>query len=239
MKHRYLQGSPFMAFQQSVQAFARKAAPGAHIPTVKVATNFPTTGYKESVFWNLISFVYGLVACIGLVTSVAFVTKEIVAEKEQRVREAMFIMSLSRGSYYLSWLLSFLPSYAFTALLMTAASMVSLFRNSNFLLILLYFFVFLVSSFSFSFFVSSFFSRARVAQIVGLITWFATSFIVLATQLSQPSLYVLRGLSVFPVVAFANAAEVFSKLEGNGIGVDFTAIFYGGKSGVRRGRSLS
>lgn len=227
---QYLSTS-FMSFQQSVQAFARKAAPGSDIPTVRVASNFPTAGYTLNTFWFAITFFYGLVMCIGLVSSVAFVTKEIVQEKEHRVREAMFIMSLSRTSYYLSWLFTFMTSHAVSALLMTLASMVSLFSKSSFLLILLYFYVFLVSSFSFSFFLSSFFARARVAQIVGLVSWFGTAFVCLAVQLSPMPLHVLRGLSVFPVVAFANAGDVFGQLEGNNIGVDFNALFYEGSTG--------
>ena len=46
-------------------------------------------------------------------------------EKEHRIREAMFIMSLSRSSYYLSWLFTFMSSFAISALLMTLASYVT------------------------------------------------------------------------------------------------------------------
>ena len=231
--------SGFMSIQQSVQAFARKTAPGGNIPTVKVALNFPTAGYKQSIFWSQITFVYGLVMCISLVSSVAFVAKEIVLEKEQRIREAMFIMSLSRTSYYLSWLVTFMSSHAVTALLMALASLVSLFQNSHFLVVLIYFYLFLLSSFSFSFFLTSFFSRARVAQIVALIFWLGTSFIVLATQLSAMPPHVLRGLSLFPVVAFANAGDVFAELEGNDIGIDFNAMFYSSKQGTGCGSDFA
>ena len=235
---QYLQ-SGFMSIQQSVQAFARRAAPGSSIPTIEVASNFPTAGYKQSIFWAQIAFVYGLVLCISLVSSVAFVAKEIVLEKELRIREAMLIMSLSRTSYYLSWLFTFMTSNTVTAVLMALASMVSLFRNSHFLVILLYFYLFLLSSFSFSFFLTSFFSRARVAQIVVLIFWLGTSFIVLAIQLSTFPQEVLRWLSLFPVVAFANAGDVFAELEGNDIGIDFNAMFYSSKQGMGAGQKLS
>ena len=51
--------SGFMSFQQSVQAFARKAAPGSDIPTINVAKTFPEREYTKLAFWNTISPFFG------------------------------------------------------------------------------------------------------------------------------------------------------------------------------------
>ena len=232
----YLRSS-FMSFQGSVQAFARKAAPGSDIPIVRVAGNFPTFGYKTNGFWFMMTFIYGLMMSVTMVTSVAFVTKEIVGEKETRVREAMFIMGLSRSSYYLSWFFTFMALYVPSALLATVTAIVFIFNGSNFLLILIYIYLFMLSSFSFSFFLSSFFARAKTAQLVGLIVWFATGLVPFAMGLmANIPLAALRWLSLFPVVAFANSAAVFGKLLDNNIGVDFDVLhFASGAGGVQGG----
>ena len=55
--------SGFMSFQQSVQAFVRKAASGSDIPTINVAKAFPENEYKKLAFWNGIGGFYG--ECMG------------------------------------------------------------------------------------------------------------------------------------------------------------------------------
>ena len=226
--------SGFLSFQQSVQAFARKAAPGSDVPTINVAKNFPETAYTKVTFWSTISSFFGIIFALALVGSVAFVTQQIVNEKEHRIREAMLIMSLSRSAYYLSWLFTFMASHVVSALLMTLASYVGLFTKTNFGFLFIYYYLFLLSSFSFSFLISSFFSKARVAQIVGLILWFAGGFVgLMMGALANPPREALQALSLFPPVAFGNAGKVFQLLGGNDIGVDFTRMNFQGKDGWR------
>ncbi len=62
------------------------------------------------------------------------------------------------------------------ALLLTLAAAAGLFVYSNFVLIFLYYLLFLMAAFSFCFFMSAFFNRARVAQIIGILIWFSTYF---------------------------------------------------------------
>ena len=218
----------FLSIQQSVQAFARKAAPGASIPTVDLGLNFPTSEYTNTTFWANVSQFYPILMGFALMFTVIYITKTMVLEKEERIREAMFIMSLSRTSYYLSWLFTFMASMLVSALITAVVAQLVLFTNSNLLVLWIKYYLFWLSAFSFAFCVAGIFSKASVAVIVVGILWIGSNAV---SSIPDPSIGAMSALSLFPMVALGNSIGVFAELEGAEIGVDFTYLSYTTENG--------
>ena len=101
----------------------------------------------------------------------------VVSEKETKARESMRMMGLMDSSYWLSWLCYYLIIVTIISGLSVLIIAFSVFPHSNKGYIFLYFWMYGVSLFGFSIFISSFFSRARVAAITGTLIYFGTSFL--------------------------------------------------------------
>ena len=164
---------------------------------------------------------------LSLLVPVANIVKSVVLEKEERIKAGMLMMAMSRSAFYCSYLATYLVSNCILALLLTLASAAGLFVYSNFVLIFLYYFLFLMAAFAFCFFLSSFFNRARVAQIIGILIWFATYFPYYALTRDDAVFptQVLQMASLLPVIGFAEASNVFASFESGRIGVQLANVF--------------
>jgi len=120
--------------------------------------------------WNfLIIFVF--------IPPVYWLIHNIVNEKEQKLRELMKMMGLTDFPYWLSWF-----CYYFVVILVLSGLitllLIPIFTNSNKIFIFLYFFLYGLSLFSYSVFVSSFFSNGKVASIAGSLLIFVQGFLI-------------------------------------------------------------
>ena len=223
--------SGFLTYQRVIDAYIMQSMTGNTsaplvYPDLYVGP-FPTLGVKEDPFWSDINTVFALFMVLSLLVPVANIVKSLVLEKEQRIKAGMLMMSMSRSAFYCSYLATYTVSNFAIALCLTLASATGLFVYSNFVLIFLYYFLFLMAAFSFCFFMSTFFNRARVAQIIGILIWFATYFpyYALTRQDSVFPTAVLQAASLLPVIGFAEASNVFASFESGQIGVQFANLF--------------
>ena len=116
--------SDFLTYQQaaldySVNALLDKTgAVSAEARTYKsnfVAANmrhFPSPSYNSSGFWGIVGGIFAPFLTIAFMFSVANMVRELVIEKETKIREGMKMMSLGTGALVSSWVLHFvIPLY--------------------------------------------------------------------------------------------------------------------------------
>lgn len=80
----------------ALDAFARQ---DANPPPVQLAP-FPTLGVKADTFWSAIGGVFTLFMVFSLMLPVTNAINSLVLEKERKIREGMFIMSLRKSAFY-------------------------------------------------------------------------------------------------------------------------------------------
>lgn len=150
--------------------------------------------------------------------------KSVVDEKESRMREVLKIMGLSDSVHQLSWFLT-----AFFLFLWIAISATFLCHNSFLpatdpVILFVYFFFFCMSEITFSFFISAFFSQAKLAAIIGPVALFATllpRFIFLGTNRYE-SATAKYFASLLSPTAFSFGADILAGYEYAGIGVQLS-----------------
>lgn len=106
----------------------------------------------------------------------------IVSEKETKARESMKMMGLNDFSYWLSWWVYYFIIVSIISGLVVLVLSFNVLKYSNKGLIFLLIWIYGLSLFGLAVFLSSFFSRARVAAIAGTLVYFGTSFIDVAVQ---------------------------------------------------------
>lgn len=102
----------------------------------------------------------------------------IVNEKQQKIKELMSMMGLTQTPYYLSWFTYYTIIILFLSIAMTLL-MIPVFAYTNLFLLFVYFFLFGMSLFSYSLFITAFFSSGKVASIAGSLIMFFSSFMIL------------------------------------------------------------
>lgn len=159
----YLSGT--LSLQNLVDSFIIASTTGNTATNFTLASNifdFPFPAYEQVGFWGSVSDFYGVLMVISILLTVSNVIRHLVMEKELKIREGMRMMSLSDLALFSSWSLHFLFTYLIISILITLVGSQSLFKNSSPGLIWLYYFLFLASTMTFCFFMSTFFSRSKV-----------------------------------------------------------------------------
>lgn len=162
---------------------------------------FPNEYAETTGFWGAIGATFALLMIISLLYPLSNVIKSLVEEKESKLREGMYMMALRGDSLYLSWIVNFLALFIPLSFLLTIFSG-NLFRYSDSSLIFLYFLTFFMSSTSYCIFISTFFSKARTAAIMGCLLFFGGFFIYSGVESGNTSKGELMLCMMHPATAF-------------------------------------
>ncbi|CAK9289939.1 unnamed protein product [Gordionus sp. m RMFG-2023] len=133
----------------------------------------PYPCYWIDMFLRSVIRLLPLILCISWNYSAAMLIKNLVYEKEIRLKEYFRIMGVKFGIYRLSWMLTSLFLMELSSILMVLLLIHGkIFTYSNMLVVFLVLTLFNISVICFSFFVSSFFSKSIMAATVGGIAYF-------------------------------------------------------------------
>lgn len=135
----------------------------------------------------------------------------------------MRMMGLTDLPYWLAWFFYYTIIISVLSVLMTLL-MIPVFPNSNFFLILIYFWLYGMALFSYSIFISSFFSNGKVASIAGSLILFFSSFLILIVADENGNKGAKHVFCIFPVVAIQLVAPIMFAFEGGGTGVQFNNV---------------
>jgi len=176
--------------------------------------------YESDDLINNISAMWNFLMVFVFIAPVYRLIHNIVNEKQQKVRELMKMMGLTDFPYWLSWFCYYLVIITILSILMTII-MIPMFPNSNKFLIFVYFWLYGMALFSYSVFISSFFSNGKVASIAGSLVLFFSSFLILIVADEKGNQGAKHIFSLFPVVAIQLASPIMFAFEGGGTGLNF------------------
>ena len=125
----------------------------------------PTKEYTNYQFLRSAGGLMVLAIALAFLYPISVMTGAVVEEKENRVREGMLIMGLSKKAFFLSWYVSYLLILGVAGILVTVLVSVTFFSHTSFLLLLLMTLLFVKSLVAQGLLFSVFFSKARIASI--------------------------------------------------------------------------
>lgn len=143
--------------------------------TIRVVP-FPTREYTDDEFQAIVKKVMGVLYLLGFLYPISRLISYSVFEKEQKIKEGLYMMGLKDEIFHLSWFLTYALQFAFTSGIITLSTMSSLFKYSDKSLVFVYFFSFGLSAIMLSFLIATFFTRAKTAVAVGTLAFLAAFF---------------------------------------------------------------
>jgi ATP-binding cassette subfamily A (ABC1) protein 3 len=164
----------------------------------------------------------GFFLFISTIMPVLRMINKVTSEKETKVREVMSIMGLSDTPYWFSWITMYVLIYLLISVLCTIITL-PMFKYSDKGIVFLMFLLYGTSCISFSLFVSSFFSRAKTAILVG-VALFLVSYFSLFTVNQATTESTKSALSIFPTAAMALGFFTLLGFEGIQTGIHWDNI---------------
>lgn len=136
---------------------------------------FPLAMQEVDNFIGVIQFLMPMFLVLGWIYAVSLMVREIVYEKQEHLRDVMRIQGLKTWVYWLSWFMSGMTQLTLLVIILTTLlSVGAVLEHSDFSVLFFFYLTYSVSTVSFAMFISSFFSRAKVAAaFAGLIYWMA------------------------------------------------------------------
>eukprot|EP00759_Apiculatamorpha_spiralis_P010337 PhF_6_TR17090/c0_g1_i1/m.26263/K05643/ABCA3; ATP-binding cassette, subfamily A (ABC1), member 3 len=217
---RYL-ASGFVVLQRFMNEYIHSIKNPEVVKPKAVTVVFPTGAYIDYTFLSRAGALIPTVIVFAYLYFVSMLTKSIVEEKELRIREGMLIMGLDKTSLYLSWLLTYAILMFLSSLAVTLIIVGTFFNHTSFLLVFMFVYLFSMSLVGWSFLLSTFFSKAKIAATVAPLTIVGTSIpIALLPSDSPDSTFV--GVSYpFSCNTFQLVFNLFGNYETAGMGANF------------------
>uniref|UniRef100_A0A8D2I8B3 ATP binding cassette subfamily A member 3 n=1 Tax=Urocitellus parryii TaxID=9999 RepID=A0A8D2I8B3_UROPR len=194
-----------------------------------VAKRFPFPPFISDPFLVAIQYQLPLLLMLSFTYTSLSIIRAVVQEKERRLKEYMRMMGLSSWLHWSAWFLMF-----FLFLLIVVSFMTLLFcvkvkkdvavlSSSDPSLVLAFLLCFAISSISFSFMVSTFFSKANMAAAVGGFLYFFTyiPYFFVAPRYNWMTLTQKLFSCLLSNVAMAMGAQLIGKFEAKGTGIQW------------------
>lgn len=219
--------SGFFSLARTIDAFAFSlsadgaADPGTCAPPQVVSVPFPTPDFTRNYFFAAVGYLLGLVVVMATLFPFSRLVRDLVHEKETQMRETMAAMGMSLSANSLAWYFTALATFTATAVLCTAVACASFFPRSDPRLVFLFFWLFGLSEISLAFLISTFFSRAKLAAVVGPIILFCMClprYVFFDSVASEAS--TLKAITcLLSPSAFSLAASIIGMYEHANVGV--------------------
>ncbi|XP_044505775.1 ABC transporter A family member 1 isoform X2 [Mangifera indica] len=186
---------------------------------------FPTRSYTDEEFQSIIKRVMGVLYLLGFLYPISRLISYSVFEKEQKIREGLYMMGLKDGVFHLSWFITYTFQFAVSSGIITACTMGNLFKYSDKTVVFAYFFCFGLSTITLSFLISTFFSRSKTAVAVGTLS-FLGFFFPYYTVNDEVVPMVLKVIASFlSPTAFALGSVNFADYERAHVGLRWSNIW--------------
>ena len=195
-------------------------------PVKVYVRQLPYPEYSVDEFLSRINIILPLLFVLSFLYTAGITVKELVLEKETRIRESMLMMGLKQWVLWATW---FTKQFIFllpSVVILTCLVKLFMFTNSNWLLIFIFFILYIASMISFSFFVSVWFNSARVGLIVGFITWFGSfcPFLFLVFRYRSTAFGYIFISCLLSNTALGFGIEVIARLEQQTVGLSWSNI---------------
>ncbi|XP_024027117.1 ABC transporter A family member 1 [Morus notabilis] len=186
---------------------------------------FPTREYADDEFQSITKNVMGVLYLLGFLYPISRLISYTVFEKEQKIKEGLYMMGLKDGIFYLSWFISYASQFAISSAIIVVCTMDNLFKYSDKSLVFTYFFLFGLSAITLAFVISTFFSRAKTAVAVGTLSFLGAFFPYYSVDDQAVSMIVKVLASLLSPTAFALGSITFADYERAHVGLRWTNIW--------------
>uniref|UniRef100_A0A7M4E1A4 ATP binding cassette subfamily A member 3 n=1 Tax=Crocodylus porosus TaxID=8502 RepID=A0A7M4E1A4_CROPO len=224
----------FLAVQHAVDRaiiqYHANASSSSLLERVTVAVRrFPYPPYVNDLFLLAIQNQLPLLLMLSFTYTSLNIVRAVVHEKEKKLKEYMRMMGLSNWLHWSAWFLMFflflLVSIFFVTLLfcIKVSEQGAVLTNSDPTLVFTFLAVFSISSISFSFMVSTFFSRANVAAAAGGFLYFFSyiPYFFISPRYDLMSHSQKIASCLISNVAMAMGAQLIGMFEGKGSGIQW------------------
>uniref|UniRef100_A0A452VD19 ATP binding cassette subfamily A member 3 n=1 Tax=Ursus maritimus TaxID=29073 RepID=A0A452VD19_URSMA len=224
----------FLAVQHAVdraimQYHANASARQLFEKLTVIAKRFPYPPFISDPFLVAIQYQLPLLLMLSFTYSSLTIIRAVVQEKERKLKEYMRMMGLSSWLHWSAWFLLFflflLVAVSFVTLLfcVKVSKDVAVLTHSDPSLVLVFLLCFAISSISFSFMVSTFFSKANMAAAIGGFLYFFTyiPYFFVAPRYNRMTLSQKLLSCLLSNVAMAMGAQLIGKFEAKGVGVQW------------------
>ena len=168
--------SGFSTLQLYTDKFIFLQSSGDDVNVVASVSMMPTPAFISDNFQYVISSVLGIFYMLSFLYPVSRIVRALVVEKETRVKEGMKMMGLTDTVYNLSWLITTVLQMTIVSILITLVTGDTVFEYSNKVLVFIYFEVFSLAIINMCFLMATFFSRSKVASLLGPVIFFGSFF---------------------------------------------------------------
>ncbi|KAI3471608.1 hypothetical protein Pfo_028258 [Paulownia fortunei] len=197
---------------------------------------FPTREYTDDEFQSIVKRVMGVLYLLGFLYPISRLISYSVYEKEQKIKEGLYMMGLKDNTFILSWFLTYalqrsssecFCTFAVCRLFWNHHSLYdgTLFKYSDKSLVFVYFFCFGLSSIMLSFLISTFFTRAKTAVAVGTLAFLAAFFPYYSVDDEAVSTLFKVMASFLSPTAFALGSINFADYERAHVGLRWSNIW--------------
>mmetsp|Transcript_17002 Transcript_17002/g.34417 ORF Transcript_17002/g.34417 Transcript_17002/m.34417 type:complete len:1751 (-) Transcript_17002:590-5842(-) len=210
----------FLAIQNFVDAWIinQTLTTQTYLPPTHRLQFFPQPEFQSDIFTNIVAAVLGLFLTLAFIWPLQRIVKSLVEEKETRIKELMFQMSLLPTAWFVAWLTLYIFIFGLAALFIILITGSNVYANSEKGIIFAFYFLFGMCVFAFAFMMSSVFSKANTAATMATVFWLGSFFGYYAIS-STTSTSALTFACISAPVCVGIGSVLISTLESNGIGV--------------------
>lgn len=189
---------------------------------------YPYPQYEKDGFLYAIQFGMPLLFMLSYMYSALTITRNVVHEKERKLKESMKMMGLPNWAHWSAWFIQ-----AFSLLLVSNIIMViemhagKILKYSDTSLILVYLLLFSFATINFCFLLSTFFKRATSSAVFAAILWYLSYFpySLASRDYGALSTEAKAQYCMLSTTCMSLGAYVISGQEGNGVGVTWQNAF--------------
>ncbi|PON86894.1 ABC transporter A, ABCA [Trema orientale] len=186
---------------------------------------FPTREYTDDEFQSIVKKVMGVLYLLGFLYPISRLISYTVFEKEQKIKEGLYMMGLKDEIFYLSWFIVYSLQFAVSSAIIVICTMDNLFKYSDKSVVFIYFFLFGLSAITLSFLISTFFSRAKTAVAVGTLSFLGAFFPYYSVNDEAVSMILKVVASLLSPTAFALGSVNFADYERAHVGLRWTNMW--------------
>jgi hypothetical protein len=165
---------------------------------------------------------------LAWIYTVSMVVKDIVYEKEKRLKEFMRVMGLSNATHWLAWFFtSFMSMMIISFLLCVILKYGKILTHSDFSVMIVFFCCFTIATISQCFLISVFFSRANLAAVVAGMVYYTLylPYTVMVNYSDILSTFQKFLGSLSSTVAFSFGCELIATYELQAVGVNWQNFY--------------
>ncbi|CAC5380658.1 ABCA3 [Mytilus coruscus] len=221
--------------QSIITMIANETASQTRLNNIELGLHrHPYPPYNDDKYVLVIQQQFPLILILSFVLVALSIVKDIVHEKERKLKESMKMMGLSNWLHWMAWFIKYTVFLFITVLIMTILLAVktdkgAVINKSNPVIIFIFLMLYAISTISFCCTVSVFFSKANSGAAAGGILFFLTyiPYLFLQPRYADLSLTTKLTSSLISNVAMSYGGQVIGMFEGTGAGVQWNTLTQG------------